>query len=201
MQNPASLHLPVLLLVDASPSSPASGPVCDPFRPSLNLSCPNPYAASSVALSLPLLIYCFPNPKSVVPPQQFHASKYSHPSQIPSDARAFRGFAGKASLFTEVYVSHSLPRFPLSDPVCRTHVIEAKPGVQLMASGAHRMSELTCARCQAYIGWHILRAHDRSEKWKEGTYLLELECLSSADSSPLSNTGPWHSTDYSDDSS
>ncbi|KAJ8488668.1 hypothetical protein ONZ45_g5605 [Pleurotus djamor] len=80
-------------------------------------------------------------------------------ADIPS-ARGFKGFAGKASLFSEVY-----------------HVTMLKPGVHLMSTGAHTMREIVCASCETYLGWKIERAHNRSERWKEGYHLLELENL------------------------
>ncbi|KIM40115.1 hypothetical protein M413DRAFT_446269 [Hebeloma cylindrosporum] len=81
-------------------------------------------------------------------------------SSIPPDSRSFKGFSGKASLFTETY-----------------NVVLAKPGVQLMATGAHTMQEITCATCSTYLGWKIVRAHEASESWKDGHSLLELEKL------------------------
>jgi hypothetical protein len=39
------------------------------------------------------------------------------------------------------------------------------------------MQEIFCASCSTYLGWRIIRAHEQSEKWKEGTCLLELESL------------------------
>ncbi|RDB25077.1 hypothetical protein Hypma_007908 [Hypsizygus marmoreus] len=81
-------------------------------------------------------------------------------SAYPQDSRLFRGFSGKASLFTETY-----------------NVKLSRPGVQLMATGAHTMQEITCSSCSLYLGWKILRAHEHSEKWKEGNCLLELENL------------------------
>ncbi|KAF9268890.1 hypothetical protein L218DRAFT_970140 [Marasmius fiardii PR-910] len=86
---------------------------------------------------------------------------------IPQNSRAFRGFSGKASLFTEIH-----------------HVRLAAPRVRLMATGAHTMQEITCLHCSSYLGWKINRAHDRSEQWKEGHYLLELENLLAEMSSP-----------------
>ncbi|KAF8161109.1 hypothetical protein B0H34DRAFT_746758 [Crassisporium funariophilum] len=81
-------------------------------------------------------------------------------SSIPSDSRSFKGFSGKASLFTETY-----------------NVTLAKAGVQLMATGAHTMQEITCGTCSSYLGWKIVRAHEKSESWKDGHCLLELENL------------------------
>jgi len=47
--------------------------------------------------------------------------------------------------------------------------------MQLMATGAHTMSEITCGGCHLYLGWKIVRAHEPTERWKEGHFLLELE--------------------------
>ncbi|KAF9462406.1 hypothetical protein BDZ94DRAFT_1261292 [Collybia nuda] len=81
-------------------------------------------------------------------------------SAIPPQSRTFRGYSGKASLFMETY-----------------NVRLSHPGVQLMATGAHTMQEITCSTCSQYLGWKILRAHEHSEKWKEGNSLLELAHL------------------------
>lgn len=51
-----------------------------------------------------------------------------------------------------------------------------------MDTGAHTVQECTCARCGAYLGWRVARAHEASEKWKEGRFLLELALL--VESSP-----------------
>jgi hypothetical protein len=79
---------------------------------------------------------------------------------IPPESRAFRGFSGKASLFTET-----------------CNVILSTPRVHLMATGAHTMQELTCSKCSTYLGWKINKASDQSERWKEGHFLMELENL------------------------
>ncbi|KAF9447496.1 yippee-like protein, partial [Macrolepiota fuliginosa MF-IS2] len=81
-------------------------------------------------------------------------------SAVPPGSRAFRGFSGKASLFVEVYnVTASVAR------------------VQLMTTGAHTMQEIFCTSCSVSLGWKIVKAHERSERWKEGKWLLELENL------------------------
>ncbi|KAJ3724521.1 hypothetical protein EV361DRAFT_624892 [Lentinula raphanica] len=79
---------------------------------------------------------------------------------IPPESRAFRGFSGKASLFTEI-----------------RNVALSKARVRLMATGAHTMQELTCTKCSAYLGWKIVKAFEDSERWKEGHFLMELENL------------------------
>ncbi|OCH89135.1 hypothetical protein OBBRIDRAFT_694296, partial [Obba rivulosa] len=72
----------------------------------------------------------------------------------------FRGYHGKAALFTHIF-NVSL------DPPC----------VLLMDTGAHTIQEITCSACSAYLGWKIVRAHEWAEKWKEGGCILELELV------------------------
>ncbi|KAJ3575129.1 hypothetical protein NP233_g1308 [Leucocoprinus birnbaumii] len=99
-------------------------------------------------------------------------------SAVPPGSRAFRGFSGKASLFTECY-----------------NVTSSAPRVQLMATGAHTMQETFCANCSAYLGWKIVKAHERSEKWKEGHWLLELESLWLARSSDVLDSSFEHAVE------
>lgn len=75
-------------------------------------------------------------------------------------SRAFRGHSGKAVLLTEA-INVSLD----------------KPSVLLMDSGAHTIQEFTCAQCEAYLGWKVVRAHEQSEKWKEGKFIFELDAV------------------------
>ena len=53
-----------------------------------------------------------------------------------------------------------------------------------MATGAHTMQEITCGTCCDYLGWKIVRAHEKSESWKDGNCLLEMENLN-VQSDPL----------------
>ena len=77
----------------------------------------------------------------------------------------FRGYRGKAALFASTL-----------------NTALAAPSVLLMDTGAHTVQECACARCGAYLGWRVARAHESSEKWKEGRFLLELALL--AESAP-----------------
>ncbi|GBE89288.1 Protein yippee-like [Sparassis crispa] len=73
---------------------------------------------------------------------------------------AFRGHTGKAALYSEV-----------------SNVTFNAPCILLMNTGAHTVQELSCKKCTAYLGWKIVRAHEKPEKWKEGHHLLELALL------------------------
>jgi hypothetical protein len=49
--------------------------------------------------------------------------------------------------------------------------------VQLMQTGAYTVCPLTCAICNAYLGWEFARAHEESEAWKVGHSVLESTCV------------------------
>jgi len=73
---------------------------------------------------------------------------------------SYRGFAGKAALTTEA-----------------TNVRYDRPSIQLMTSGAYTIQEIVCLGCSAYLGWKMIHAHERTERWKEGKHILELEFI------------------------
>ncbi|KAH9948046.1 hypothetical protein B0H21DRAFT_821390 [Amylocystis lapponica] len=83
-------------------------------------------------------------------------------------SNSFRGHAGKAALFTDA-----------------SNILLDPPCMLLMDTGAHTIQEFCCKTCQSYLGWKIIHAHERTEKWKEGRCLLELELLEDTPDVPL----------------
>jgi hypothetical protein len=63
------------------------------------------------------------------------------------------------------------------------------PTLLLMNSGAYRVQNSTCSGCDTIIGWKFVSATEKTEKWKEGHFLLELEHLEE-ESSPFSPLAP-----------
>jgi hypothetical protein len=59
----------------------------------------------------------------------------------------------------------------------RTNVRYDRPSIQLMTSGAYTIQEIVCLGCSAYLGWKMIHAHERTERWKEGKHILELEFI------------------------
>ncbi|KAI0784050.1 hypothetical protein C8Q75DRAFT_691981, partial [Abortiporus biennis] len=55
----------------------------------------------------------------------------------------------------------------------RINVTLAKPTILLMNTGAYTVQDFTCGSCTTALGWRIIKAHERTEKWKEGHYVLE----------------------------
>lgn len=44
---------------------------------------------------------------------------------------------------------------------------------RLMLSGLHTVADIFCCRCGQIIGWKYEFAHERSQKYKEGKFVLE----------------------------
>lgn len=74
-----------------------------------------------------------------------------------------------------LFQSALCPLFSL--PPFRTNVRYDRPSIQLMTSGAYTIQEIMCLRCSSYLGWKMIHAHERTERWKEGKHILELEFL------------------------
>ncbi|KAJ1667547.1 hypothetical protein IW140_002127 [Coemansia sp. RSA 1813] len=71
-------------------------------------------------------------------------------------SRTFQGRLGRAYL-TESVVNEKL----------------GKPEDRLLMTGMHTVCNLQCRSCSALIGWKYIRAHDKSQQYKEGRYVLE----------------------------
>ena len=65
--------------------------------------------------------------------------------------------------------------FSLCLPPSSTNVRYDRPSIQLMTSGAYTIQEIMCLGCSSYLGWKMIHAHERAERWKEGKHILELE--------------------------
>lgn len=70
-------------------------------------------------------------------------------------------------------------------PAYRTNVRYDRPSIQLMTSGAYTIQEIMCLRCNSYLGWKMIHAHERTERWKEGKHILELEFIQELLTSPI----------------
>ncbi|KAJ2657022.1 hypothetical protein IWW48_004736 [Coemansia sp. RSA 1200] len=71
-------------------------------------------------------------------------------------SRTFQGRLGRAFL-TESVVNEKL----------------GKAEDRLLMTGMHTVCNLQCRNCSALIGWKYVRAHDKSQQYKEGRYVLE----------------------------
>lgn len=63
------------------------------------------------------------------------------------------------------------------DPPCSSNTSLGTRQVWLMRSGAHTVREMACLGCGQYVGFQIVNAHEPSERWKNGAYILERKFL------------------------
>ncbi|KAJ2799733.1 hypothetical protein H4R21_003443 [Coemansia helicoidea] len=52
---------------------------------------------------------------------------------------------------------------------------------RMLMTGLHTVCDLYCRRCDALVGWKYMCAHDRSQRYKEGRYVLEQSQLVAAE--------------------
>ena len=72
-------------------------------------------------------------------------------------SKAFQGRHGRAYLFNDV----ALPNVVLGEKEDR-----------LLMSGLHTVRDLRCVKCQTTLGWKYEIAWERSQKYKEGKFIL-----------------------------
>ncbi|KAJ1937679.1 hypothetical protein EC988_007820, partial [Linderina pennispora] len=97
-------------------------------------------------------------------------------------SRTFQGRHGRAYL-TEAVVNEKLG-------ACED---------RLLMTGIHTVCDLCCIVCDSVVGWKYIRAHDRSQQYKEGRYVLEQSRIFYADnrtepvsgSTATGTTGGW----------
>ncbi|CAN6285361.1 unnamed protein product [Urochloa humidicola] len=44
---------------------------------------------------------------------------------------------------------------------------------RLLVTGLHTVNDIYCSCCQQILGWRYEKAYDKSQKYKEGKYILE----------------------------
>ncbi|XP_068637727.1 protein yippee-like [Aristolochia californica] len=57
---------------------------------------------------------------------------------------------------------------------------------RIMMTGMHTVSDIFCVRCGSDVGWKYEAAHDESQKYKEGKFILERFKVSGSDGSNYS---------------
>ncbi|KAI8597975.1 yippee-like protein [Dissophora ornata] len=75
-------------------------------------------------------------------------------------SRDFHGQFGKAYLFSNVINVY-------------TGETEDRP----MRTGMHTVQDIHCAECSTIVGWKYLVAHEQSQQYKEGRFILERTLL------------------------
>ncbi|CAM6083151.1 unnamed protein product [Calypogeia fissa] len=71
-------------------------------------------------------------------------------------SRSFRSHHGKAYLFNSV-----------------VNVLRGPPEERQMNTGLHVVNDVICKACDRVLGWRYEVAHEESQKYKEGMFILE----------------------------
>ncbi|XP_047308312.1 protein yippee-like At5g53940 isoform X2 [Impatiens glandulifera] len=62
------------------------------------------------------------------------------------------------------------------------------PGEErVMLSGTHTVADIYCCNCGQILGWKYMKAQDKSQKYKEGKFVLERWRISEGDGSNSNN--------------
>ncbi|CAI5728245.1 unnamed protein product [Hyaloperonospora brassicae] len=72
-------------------------------------------------------------------------------------SKKFQGTSGKAYLFGAA-----------------VNVCTGPPEERMLMTGLHVVLDLYCNTCWSVVGWKYKEAHNASEKYKEGKFILEL---------------------------
>ncbi|CCE64796.1 hypothetical protein TPHA_0I02950 [Tetrapisispora phaffii CBS 4417] len=88
-----------------------------------------------------------------------HLSSYS---QIMS--KDYRGKTGDA------YLMHNV-----------VNVVEGEPEVRSMITGDYIVCDILCHWCKNVVGWKYLESEKKEQRYKEGTYVLELQTICKCD--------------------
>ncbi|THH07872.1 hypothetical protein EW145_g3095 [Phellinidium pouzarii] len=78
-------------------------------------------------------------------------------------------------LLSRAYCGAQSPKAGLFEDVANVSL--GRRQVWLMRTGAHTVREISCLGCNTYIGFQIVHAHEPSERWKDGAYILERQFL------------------------
>ncbi|KAK9920434.1 hypothetical protein M0R45_028989 [Rubus argutus] len=71
-------------------------------------------------------------------------------------SRSFHCRHGKAYLFDQV-----------------VNVIDGEKEERIMITGLHTVVDIFCVSCGSIVGWKYEAAHEKSQKYKEGKFILE----------------------------
>lgn len=88
--------------------------------------------------------------------------------------QAFHSRRGKAYLFTNA-----------------VNLTVGPPEERMMLSGMHTVADIFCCCCGQIVGWKYEAAHERSQKYKEGKFVLErVRIIDGLDSEFYIDTNP-----------
>jgi len=86
-------------------------------------------------------------------------------------SRQFNGQHGRAYLFSSV-----------------VNITEGEPEERNMTTGAHIVRDIACLKCETTLGWKYDKAHEPSQQYKEGKFILERALFTDVQPSILSSS-------------
>ncbi|KAL8874139.1 MAG: hypothetical protein Q9174_000477 [Haloplaca sp. 1 TL-2023] len=104
----------------------------------------------------------------------------------PTSQIISKGFTGRhgraylvsASPLTDPIPQDSHPRYPKSIFLPNTRTHKAMP--RQLVTGAHTVSDVSCAFCGSVIGWKYESAEEETQRYKVGKYILETKKIFSS---------------------
>lgn len=96
-------------------------------------------------------------------------------------SRAFHCRQGKAYLFNTV-----------------VNVSTGPKEERVMTTGLHTVSDIYCNCCHQVVGWKYERAYEKSQKYKEGKFILERARIAGCESSEFYTDANPSSSDVND---
>lgn len=93
-------------------------------------------------------------------------------SQIIS--KGFTGRHGRAYLVSAEPVASAVSVSSTSSPTTSLpNTIMQKPVPRQLVTGAHTVSDISCASCGSVLGWKYVAAEEESQRYKVGKFILE----------------------------
>ncbi|XP_050228293.1 protein yippee-like [Mercurialis annua] len=97
-------------------------------------------------------------------------------------SKTFHCRNGKAYLFEDV-----------------VNVMEGEPEDRMMMTGLHTVVDIFCVGCGSIAGWKYLYAHEKSQRYKQGKFILERFKVLGPDGSNYMIAPEAHAIEESDD--
>ncbi|KAE8348352.1 yippee putative zinc-binding protein [Aspergillus coremiiformis] len=110
-------------------------------------------------------------------------------SQIVS--KGFTGRHGRAYLVSAEPITCAVCISTISSPAdSLPNTIMQKPVSRKLVTGAHTVSDISCAFCGSVLGWKYVAAEEESQRYKVGKFILETKRIMASAS--------WESASYAD---
>ncbi|XP_020275019.1 protein yippee-like At5g53940 isoform X2 [Asparagus officinalis] len=88
-------------------------------------------------------------------------------------SRSFHCRRGKAYLFNNVFYGVGFLLYPGSYSQKHANISVGSLEERMMLSGMHTVADIFCCCCGQNVGWKYEAAHLKSQKYKEGKFVLE----------------------------